>query len=95
MAGRDSEYERPILLACGGCDARWTALTAAHCPTCHTTFASATSGFDAHRVGGTCQPPPQVGLHEDRGYWLLADERAPGRVLHAEPPDTITRRMAG
>ncbi|CAO5185492.1 conserved hypothetical protein [Frankia sp. AiPs1] len=94
MAGRDSEYDRPILLACGGCDARWTALTAAHCPTCHATFAGATTGFDAHRVGGTCQPPPQVGLREDRGYWLFGDERPPGRVLQAEPP-TAVARMAG
>ncbi|WP_308203851.1 FDXHR family putative zinc-binding protein, partial [Frankia gtarii] len=82
MAGRDIEYERPILLGCGGCDARWTALTAAHCPGCHATFAGATTGFDAHRVNGVCQPPQQVGLRHDRGYWLVAGEKPPGRVLH-------------
>ncbi|CAO5235496.1 FDXHR family putative zinc-binding protein [Frankia sp. AgKG'84/4] len=88
MPGRDSEYERPLLLSCGGCDACWTALTAAHCPTCHATFAGATSGFDAHRVDGACEAPPRVGLREDRGYWLLGAERPPGRILHRARADS-------
>ncbi|WP_462188441.1 MULTISPECIES: FDXHR family putative zinc-binding protein [unclassified Frankia] len=83
MAGRDNEYERPILLSCGGCDVRWTALTAAHCPSCHETFAGTTTGFDAHRVKGTCLSPERAGLRRDRGYWLSGDEQPPGRILRA------------
>nr|WP_243407568.1 hypothetical protein [Frankia canadensis] len=85
MAGRDIDYERPMLISCGGCDVRWTALTAAHCRACHATFAGTTSGFDAHRVNGRCEPPPRVGLREDRGYWLVDGERPPGRTLRASP----------
>ncbi len=81
MAGRDVDYERPILLGCGRCDARWTAMTAAHCPSCHETFAGASTGFDAHRVGGRCTPPAQAGLRLDGGYWLYGAERSPGKIL--------------
>jgi hypothetical protein len=81
VAGREVDYDRPILLGCGRCDARWTALTAAHCPSCHETFAGASTGFDAHRAGGRCTPPAQVGLHLDGGYWLSGGEQAPGKIL--------------
>ncbi|WP_018502551.1 FDXHR family putative zinc-binding protein [Parafrankia discariae] len=36
---------------CAGCTVRWPVGTnAAHCPTCHLSFASV-GGFDAHRTG--------------------------------------------
>ncbi|WP_239310667.1 MULTISPECIES: hypothetical protein [unclassified Frankia] len=81
MAGRDVDYDRPTLLSCGRCGVRWTALSAAHCPSCHETFAGVSTGFDTHRVDGRCAPPDQVGLHRDGGYWLTNGERAPGKLL--------------
>ena len=60
---------------------RWTALTAAHCPSCHETFAGVSTGFDAHRVDGRCIPPGQAGLRHDGGYWLHGGEQSPGRIL--------------
>jgi hypothetical protein len=81
VAGRDVDYDRPILLACGQCDVRWTALTAAHCPSCHETFAGVSTGFDAHRVDGRCTPPAQAGLRLEGGYWLYDGERSPGKIL--------------
>ena len=82
MAGGRVNYDRPILLGCGQCDARWTALTAAHCAGCHRTFA-ALAGFDAHRVDGACVRPETVGLHVEGGYWLESGEKAPGKVMSA------------
>ncbi|AEH07973.1 MULTISPECIES: hypothetical protein [Protofrankia] len=93
MAGRDVDYDRPILLGCGRCDVQWTALTAAHCPGCHETFAGVGTGFDAHRVDGRCVPPAQVGLRLDGGYWVAAGERAPGKILRAPHHSGI--RQAG
>lgn|GEM_PF-4719814 len=81
MPGRDGDYDRPILISCGRCDARWTALTAAHCPTCHETFAGAETGFDAHRADGRCVAPAGAGLRPDGGYWLGPGERAPGKII--------------
>jgi hypothetical protein len=81
LAGRDGDYERPTLISCGHCDARWTALAAAHCPSCHETFAGTETGFDAHRVDGRCVAPASAGLRPDGGYWLGGDERSPGKVI--------------
>ncbi|MCM3886651.1 hypothetical protein [Frankia sp. R82] len=66
--------------SCGSCPARWSGLAAAHCPTCHATFAAA-SWFDAHRRGGACLPPagllgPDGRLRlrlDDTGMWRGAD----------------------
>lgn len=80
LPGRDIDYDRPTLIGCGRCDVRWTALTAAHCPTCHETFVGC-AGFDAHRDSGHCLPPGDAGLCADGGYWRRPDERAPGRLL--------------
>lgn len=90
MAGRDVDYDRPMLLGCGRCGARWTSLTAAHCARCHETFADS-GGFDAHRVDGRCVPPAQVGLQLDSGYWLRSGERPPGKVLGIHLPPTARR----
>lgn len=39
---------------CGRCSATWTAMGAAHCPTCHRTYSDA-EAFDGHRDGkGRC-----------------------------------------
>lgn len=47
-------------ITCGGCDAEWTALNAAHCSACHEAF-STVRLFDLHRsaVGehGSCIAP--------------------------------------
>ena len=87
MAGRDIDFDRPILLGCGRCDVRWTSMTAAHCPTCHETFVNC-RGFDLHREGGRCVPPKDAGLHADGGYWCREAEHAPGRLV------TIPRQPA-
>ncbi len=92
MAGRDVDYDRPTLLSCGRCDVRWTALTAAHCPNCHETFAGVNTGFDAHRVDSQCVPPDQVGLRLDGGYWIGGGERSPGRILRASTRPGILRQ---
>lgn len=47
--------------SCGGCDARWTALTLAHCAACHLTFTGITA-FDSHRRDGACRTPAEAGL---------------------------------
>lgn len=83
MAGGRVNYDRPILLGCGQCDARWTALSAAHCAGCHRTFASVDAGFDTHRVAGRCVAPETVGLRVEGGYWLAPGETAPGKVMSA------------
>lgn len=60
---------------CGGCDATWTALGAAHCaaPNCHRTFAS-TVLFDRHRTAygprGGCLDPETV-RHRETGERLM------------------------
>lgn len=46
--------------SCGGCCALWTGSNTAHCPACHSTFATV-GLFDAHRSitgdSGTCRDP--------------------------------------
>lgn len=39
--------------SCNGCETNWTALSWAHCPSCHETFSGVTY-FDYHRSGGDC-----------------------------------------
>lgn len=57
------------------CGASWTGLRVEHCPACHETFTSTSSG-DRHRVGDHAV---SVGL--DRRRCLTADEmRARGMV---------------
>jgi hypothetical protein len=50
-------------VTCGGCGASWSALSAAHCGSCHRLFASV-SLFDMHRSQdgdhGACIPPGEV-----------------------------------
>lgn len=49
------------------CQAWWTGLKTAHCPSCHATFTTI-SAFDKHRTGShaydtrTCLDPASVGL---------------------------------
>lgn len=43
------------------CGARWSGSRTAHCGACHETF-SGVAPFDAHRRGGECRPPAEVGL---------------------------------
>ncbi|WP_054564676.1 hypothetical protein [Frankia sp. R43] len=75
---------------CGGCTTRWPIGTgAAHCPTCHRTFAS-TGGFDAHRTGpitGNRRCLDEAELRalgyapNDRGRWRIPlDPAAAGRL---------------
>lgn len=59
--------------SCGGCDARWTALGAAHCAGCHRTF-SGLRLFDAHRHargdrGGCTDPETLPGIEYRDGMW--------------------------
>ena len=91
MAGREIDFDRPILLGCGRCDVRWTSLEAAHCPTCHETFVSV-RGFDLHRYRGACVPPKEAGLIPDGGYWRREGERAPGRLVTIPRQPTRGRR---
>ena len=49
-----------------GCGASWAARTWAHCGGCHATFSGITT-FDAHRRGGTCLAPADVGLELRNG----------------------------
>lgn len=44
---------------CGSCEATWTGLAAAHCPSCHDTF-STVALFDRHRRGSACLDPSTV-----------------------------------
>lgn len=51
-------------ITCGGCDASWTALGAAHCSGCHRTFSSV-GLFDRHRTAaggehGSCLDPGRL-----------------------------------
>lgn len=50
-----------VIASCSGCTTRWTGMHTAHCPTCHTTFASI-KAFDHHRADQTCKPPGLSGL---------------------------------
>jgi hypothetical protein len=58
---------------CGGCDATWTAPTAAHCGSCHRTFAGVAL-FDAHRSAtgehGACIDPETI-RHGKTGERLM------------------------
>lgn len=58
---------------CGGCDATWTAPTAAHCGCCHHTFASVRL-FDDHRSAtgehGACIDPETI-RHGKTGERLM------------------------
>lgn len=53
----------PVLIRCGGCDERWTALNACHCCACHQTFGTA-GLFDLHRSQfgerGACLDPASL-----------------------------------
>lgn len=51
------------------CGAVWGGHSTCHCPTCHRTFSSI-SGFDRHRVQGTCLDPSLLDYERDaRGIW--------------------------
>jgi hypothetical protein len=58
------------------CGARWSSLFAAHCASCHLTFASV-DGYESHQPEGVCVPPESVGLRFDQGYWCRGGERSP------------------
>lgn len=62
---------------CAGCDSRWGGLGRAHGSCCHRTYSGITA-FDAHRKGGVCNLPGDVGLvRRDDGIWgYPADEDA-------------------
>lgn len=47
------------LNTCGGCETTWTAGAAAHCTSCHGTFADVEL-FDRHRWRGGCLDPSSV-----------------------------------
>lgn len=47
--------------SCGGCPARWSGYTRAHCSVCHCTFGGYTL-FDDHRRDGTCLSPDTIGM---------------------------------
>jgi hypothetical protein len=51
------------------CGTRWSGTRIAHCGACHETF-SGVAPFDAHRRGGVCRPPAEIGLtlFPDRAY---------------------------
>jgi hypothetical protein len=47
---------------CGGCPARWSGERTSHCGSgCHRTF-TGVGNFDAHRSGGRCLDPAEIGL---------------------------------
>jgi len=54
---------KPSPITCGGCAAKWTAHSWAHCGACHRTF-SGVSLFDLHRSAdgdhGTCLDPATI-----------------------------------
>lgn len=52
--------------------------TQAHCAVCHQTFGGV-SGFDEHRVDGTCRDPEVLGMTYRGGAWrrpITAEELA-------------------
>jgi hypothetical protein len=56
----DTGTVTPRRITCSGCDAVWTAMSAAHCAGCHRTLAGSTL-FDRHRHArgdhGSCLDP--------------------------------------
>jgi hypothetical protein len=62
-----------MAFTCSGCDETWTALTAAHCGSCHRTF-SGVGLFSLHRsahgLRGHCLDPATV-VHRETGEQLL------------------------
>ena len=60
LTGTRSFEDLPHACRCG---ARWAGSRTCHCAAagCHLTFTSVGS-FDAHRKGGRCNPPADVGL---------------------------------
>lgn len=68
---------------CGRCDNRWGGMNTAHCAACHLTFTGITA-FDAHRRGGVCAVPAEVGLVESsRNYECWGFPSDPERVFPA------------
>lgn len=62
-------HRRQELISCGGCPARWTGQSRAHCGACHRTFAGVTY-FDQHRRAFTCVDPAGIeGMREVDGIW--------------------------
>lgn len=83
----------PSQITCGGCDASWTALGAAHCAACHTLYA--TPGlFDLHRSQhgehGACLDPATV---KNKGVPLLFFRDGMWRGPEMTPKETA--RMLG
>lgn len=61
-----------VVGSCRGCLATWTGERAAHCSGCHTTFSGVT-GFDRHRVHGSCHSPVNLGMRMSaRNVWVRA-----------------------
>lgn len=58
------------MTTCARCDTTWTALTWAHCGSCHRLFSGVTY-FDLHRKDGSCVIPS--GLYEDGGVFSTAE----------------------
>ena len=61
MKAAKSRTERFYGGTCSGCDAKWTAMKAAHCAAseCHRTFSTPVL-FDRHRVNGRCVDPETI-----------------------------------
>lgn len=59
-ARRERKTSPPALIACSGCDSKWSGIAVCHCSGCHRTFTSI-SAFDIHRTrAGECLDPATV-----------------------------------
>jgi hypothetical protein len=63
VSQKRSTRRDPPWITCGGCDARWTGQSVAHCAACHRSF-SVNAHFDLHRSPkgehGTCLDPATI-----------------------------------
>lgn len=72
-----------VTYSCGGCSARWSGVSRAHCSACHETFAGA-AFFDRHRRNrgeeGYCLHPSEISkpdMYLVSGLWTSVEEMAP------------------
>jgi len=75
------------------CGARWQSTTIAHCGACHNTFRNIT-GFDAHRRGGACIPPEDLGFIERDGIWATPEGHTRREALARVLATNTGRRKA-
>lgn len=61
------------MATCRDCGVQWTALSWAHCASCHQLFTGVTY-FDFHRVNGECWGQPKISRGEKPSWQALVEE---------------------